>query len=305
MNLGLIGYSKDNGHPFSFSAIINGYNRDNIHLNPVTPINDYLLIQPKVMFGIGNFKVTHVWTQDKVISTAISLYANINTIVEDYIQMVDEVDGLLILRDDMHMDIAAPFLKKGKFVFIDKPLATQSEEIEFFKPYLESGHLMSCSGLRFFPEIVKLKESFNEVSKELKFAYCTTVNNWFNYGIHSIEGLMLITGGDFEYIQYSGNSEVNQYVIMYKSGFYLLVNLVNGYNGGIRSHIYCRTREPIQVYFNDNFNSFRNTMMEFHKQVVTGIPAIPPQQTMAIMKLLMAGAQSYKLNGKKIFLNEE
>lgn len=304
MNLGLIGYSKDNGHPFSFSAIINGYNADYFHLNPVSQINDYLLNQPKEKFGIGNFNVTHVWTQDKDMSKALALYSNINTVVDDYIQMVDQVDGLLILRDDMHMEIAAPFLDKGKFIFIDKPLATQSEEIEFFKPYLDSGHLMSCSGLRFLPEIEILKESFYEISNDLKFAYCTTIDNWFNYGIHSIEGLMLITGSDFEYVQYTGNGEVNQYVVMFQSGFYLLINLVNSYNGGIRSHLYFKTHEPIQVHFNDNFNSFRNTLLEFEKQVTTGVPAIPPQETLSLMKLLKAGTLSYKSNGKKINVYE-
>ncbi len=28
MNLGIIGYNKNNGHPYSFSAIINGYDKN-------------------------------------------------------------------------------------------------------------------------------------------------------------------------------------------------------------------------------------------------------------------------------------
>lgn len=304
MKLGLIGYSKDNGHPFSFSAILNGYNRNYLHLNPVSPINDYLINQPKKKFGIGDLCVTHVWTQDKEMSKAIALYSNIKTVVDEFIEMVEEVDGLLILRDDMHMEIAAPFLEKGKHVFIDKPLSTHCEEIEFFKPYLTSGNLMSCSGLRYFPEIETLIESTFEYTNDLKFAYCTTLDNWFNYGIHSIEGLMLLTGCDFDYIQYLGNGKTNHYLVMFQSGFYLLINLVSGYSGGIRSHLYFKSHEPIQIHYNDNFSSFRNTLLKFEKQVTTGIPAIPPIETLRLMKLLKAGALSRISNGKKIKVHE-
>lgn len=304
MKLGLIGFSKDNGHPFSFSAIINGYNIDYFYLNPISPINDYLINQPKEKFGIGDLCVTHVWTQDKELSKAIALYSNITTIVDDFIEMIDEVDGLLILRDDMHKEIATPFLEKGKFVFIDKPLTTQSEEIEFFKPYIEDGKLMSCSGLRYYSGIETLIDSSYGYSNDLKFAYCTTLDNWFNYGIHSIEGLMPLTGTEFDYVQYIGNGDINQYVVMFHSGFYLLINLVNDYKGGIRSHLYFKSKEQIQIHYNDNLNSFRKTLLKFEKQTITGIPAIPPKETISLMKLLIAGDLSRVKGGKKIKINE-
>lgn len=304
MKLGLIGYSKDNGHPFSFSAIINGYNKHYLHLNPVSPINEYLINQPEKMFGIGDLCVTHVWTQNEELSKAIAKYSNISTVVGEFIEMIDEVDGLLILRDDMHMEIAAPFLEKGKFVFIDKPLSILNEEIEYFKPYLYNGKLMSCSGLRFFPGIETLAHSSFEYSNNFKFAYCTTIDNWFNYGIHSIEGLLPIVGSDFDYVQYIGNEKVNQFLVMFQSGVYLLINLVSEYNGGIRSHLYFKSYEPVEVHYNDNFNSFRNTLIKFEKQISSGVPAIPPRETLSLMRLLKAGELSRISNGKKIKVHE-
>lgn len=303
LKIGLIGYSQDNGHPFSFSAIINGYNKNYFYLNPIIPINDYLGKQSADKFGIGNLQITHVWTQKKEISKAIALYSNIPIVVNDYDEMLVDVDGVLILRDDMHLEIAALFLEQGKFVFIDKPLSIQNDELEIFKPYLENGQLMSCSGLRYFPVINELKNSDYDYSSDLKFAYCTTVDNWFNYGIHSIEGLMSLSGSAFDYVQYIGNKQDNQYMVVFKSGFYLIINSASGYNGGIRSHLYFKSHEPIQVHYNDNFNSFRNTLLKFNQQIITGTPAISPIETLNLMKLLMAGDESRRMKGKKIYLN--
>lgn len=304
MKLGLVAYSDGNGHPFSFSAIINGYNREYFHLNPITPINDYLVNQPDHLFGIGEFEVTHVWSQSRQISNAIAKYSNIPFVVDSYSDMLDEVDGLLILRDDKHYETASAFLQKGKYVFIDKPLTSDTRELEFFIPYLENGQLMSCSGLRYFPKIVELSESEIDYSKELKFGYCTTINNWFSYGIHSIEGLSLITGSDYDYVQYLGNGNDSLYIIMFESGTYLLINTANDFSGGIRSHLYFYKHQPLQVHYNDNFNAFRNTLLKFNEQVTLGKPVIPAKDTIKLMQVLIAGEESKRLNGKKIFLNE-
>lgn len=43
IKVGIIGlHNKDNGHPFSFSAIINGYDKKNFKSSPYKVILDYL-----------------------------------------------------------------------------------------------------------------------------------------------------------------------------------------------------------------------------------------------------------------------
>ena len=62
-----------------------------------------------------NVEVSHVWTQDPVISRKIARSALIPNIVEMPEKMIGEVDGILLARDDAenHLKIAAPFLKAG------------------------------------------------------------------------------------------------------------------------------------------------------------------------------------------------
>jgi hypothetical protein len=305
VRVGVIGYSEGNGHPFSFSSIINGFDQHFFHLNPIKPINDYLIEQPQTSFGVDNWRVTHVWCPDNNMSEAIAKYAKIDHPVSDFKQMVDQVDVVLILRDDLHIEIAGLFLNAGKYVFIDKPLSLNTNDLRFFQPFLESGQLMSCSGLRYLPQIQKLKSEILAKDLNLKFAYCTTADNWENYGIHSLEGLSPIFGYDFSYVQYVSSFSENTFIVKYKSGKSLLINCSKGHSGGIRSHIYSSSEAPIEVHYNDNFNAFRNTLINFNLQIESGNPSITPKETIALMKVLIAGKQSKLTEGAKIQINEE
>ncbi|KYG76253.1 putative dehydrogenase [Roseivirga ehrenbergii] len=295
MNLGVIGYSEGNGHPFSFSAILNGYNQDKLHLNPITPINDYLQLQPSNLFGIGNLRVTHVWTQDLELSNCIAAVGRVEHVVKDFTQMLDAVDGVLILRDDQHTHYAAPFLEKGKYVFVDKPLCSNYKELDYFMPFLEKGLLMSCSGLRYLPRIMELQGS---LTSKIKLSYSNSVNHWMNYGIHTLEGLDPLIGSLPCSVQYIGSDQNRMFRVMYENGSYTLINLSGANYGGIRSHLHLESGEVLSVHFNDNFNAFRNTLVAFNEQIKTGVPAIDPQRTAALLRTMLKGQDSYLDKGK-------
>lgn len=299
--VGIIGYSEGNGHPFSFSAIVNGYNRAYFHLNPIKPINDYLSVQAEDSFGVGDLKVTHVWTESKELSTAIALYATIPNVVDHYLNMIDEVDAVLVLRDDKHKVIAENFLQRGKFVFIDKPLAVTQSELDFFKPYLESGRLMSCSGLRFFPKLTILSKKPD--LGNFKFAYCTTPVSWLNYGIHSLEGLLPILSSPFDYVRFLGEGANQIFKVVLQSGAYIMINVSDNYSGGIRSHVYFQEVPPIEIVYNDNFACFKQTLVVFHEQLKSGSPVIRVKEIIALMQVLMAGEESRSKNGEKISIH--
>ena len=71
IKLGLIGISKGNGHPYSWAAIINGY-EEKLMLDcgfPVIP--DYLSKHKFPEESIKTMTVSHIWTQDINISQHI------------------------------------------------------------------------------------------------------------------------------------------------------------------------------------------------------------------------------------------
>lgn len=137
MKIGIIGVSEGNGHPFSFSAIFNGYS-DNDFANADWPvIHDYLKLRTPEDFGIGDARVTHAWTQDPSITQKLCAASLIETAVAAPEEMMGEVDAVIVARDDYetHFEHAMPFLQAGLPVFIDKPLTVDKEELRQFLPY--------------------------------------------------------------------------------------------------------------------------------------------------------------------------
>ena len=66
---GIIGLEdKGNGHPFSFSSIINGYSESGYKLSNYKLKLDYLKKKKKKDLKIKNVKVTHAWTQNPKIT---------------------------------------------------------------------------------------------------------------------------------------------------------------------------------------------------------------------------------------------
>lgn len=190
IKIGMIGLSEGNGHPYSFSAIFNGYNSKEMQTSDWINIFEYLEKEPKSNFGIKNAKVTHVWTQDIIQSQKISRCSNIPNVCGNYEDMIEEIDAVIIARDDWrsHYPIAKSFLDAGKFVLIDKPLSFDLGELQYFKKYILEGKLVSFSSLRFSPELDNLKKDLHSFG-EIKLIRGITPKSWEKYAIHLLDGI--------------------------------------------------------------------------------------------------------------------
>jgi len=302
-SVGVIGYSEGNGHPYSFSAILNGYEPDKMNESSYSGIARYLSFRKPEEFGIGDWNVTHVWAPDQSMAANIAECTRIKHVVDDYRQMLDRVDVVLILRDDAdsHRDLAAPFLENGIPVFIDKPLCENLEDLAWFRPWLERGKLMSCSGFRYYPGIVnQLNGTLSPGS--ILFSHSVSIINWFRYGIHVLEGITPILGSDIKWVQNTGEPGNHIVRIQYRNGQYAIIQVNTKLGFILRSSFYTGDKHHT-INYDDNFSCFRGILQAFHEQVNTGKPAIPPQETETIIKTLIAAHQSLKNGGKKVKLS--
>ena len=88
LRLGIIGLAtKTNGHPFSYSSIINGYNPKYFPKDDWGGIYNYLQQRHFSEMNIPNVKITHVWTQDKHISSSLAKACFIENIVDESLQV--------------------------------------------------------------------------------------------------------------------------------------------------------------------------------------------------------------------------
>ena len=125
IRLGVIGSSSGNGHPYSWSAIFNGYDKKNMEKCGFPAIPNYLSKQNWPEAQLDSAKVISIWTQDKENSEHIAKSTYINNVSKSLAEMNKSVDAVLLARDDAenHMDIARIFLLSGKPIYIDKPIA--------------------------------------------------------------------------------------------------------------------------------------------------------------------------------------
>lgn len=301
VSVGIVGLSEGNGHPYSFSAIINGYDRGVFAKCGWPGIFDYLESKDSTELGIEGLEVSSVWTQDIDESRKIAAATRIANVCESLEEMCEKVDAVIIARDDWecHFEMALLFLQQGKYVFVDKPLSLNLDELKVLVPYIEDAKLMSCAALRYAAEFDVYRAKCRE--KRPKFISGTIVADWQKYGVHLMDGIF--SGIDF-------NVES-----VFASGDLLKIAVLNC-TDETKININClgTTQKTFNItsYFNDeklscemsdNFTAFKRTLSHFKSMIVEKKIPISPSLTVNIMKTLIAGDISSKEN-RLVHLNE-
>ena len=112
INFGVIGMSEGNGHPYSWAAIFIGFDKSEMEKCPFPAIPEYLSQQKFPGDFLVNYgKVTKVYSQAEVMSKKIAAAAKIETVVNSLESLSDNVDAILLARDDAenHYEMALPF----------------------------------------------------------------------------------------------------------------------------------------------------------------------------------------------------
>ncbi|MEK4244741.1 Gfo/Idh/MocA family oxidoreductase [Psychrobacillus sp. FSL K6-2684] len=289
--IGLLGFSEGNGHPYSFSAIINGFDDEGFKNSGWDVIYNYVKKRDISEFGINNAKVTHIWTQNEELSKNIAISCKIENVVSDYEDMIGKIDGVIIARDDYesHYNLAMPFLESGIKVFIDKPLTLEVEELRFFKKYLLNGQLMSVAGLRFAKELDDVKVKINEFGN-LKVIQSSVIVNWEKYGIHIIDGVLGLLNEQPISIEFV-NSAANLYVVTFKNGLVWTINILEDAPKTFSIEVWGE-KKRCSVEIEDNFSMFRRMLYRFVKLVEEGDVLYDPNNTIRSIALLIAGKTS-------------
>lgn len=196
VNLGIIGMSEGNGHPYSWSAICNGYNPIYMKDCPFPVIPDYLRKKNFPEDTIKEAAVTHIWTQDSHLSTHIASSSNIKNIVTKPEDMIGEVDAILLARDDYehHLTHSEPFIQAGLPIYIDKPIAVKvADALSILNKEISKGQIFTCTPLRYAEEFSVTRKELESLG-EIKSIQATIMKSWEKYAIHVLEPILNILG---------------------------------------------------------------------------------------------------------------
>lgn len=301
-NLGIIGMSPGNGHPYSWAAIFNGYDKEKMAKCPFPVISEYLGEQDSDTMCIEEACVTHIWTQDRKISEDIAGASLIENVVENMVDMIGQVDAVILARDDgeNHLKMAKPFIEEGIPILIDKPLTDNAEDLKKFVRYYEEGRpIMSCSSMRYADSILELKGKIGRIL----IANAVTPKYWRTYGIHLIEGIYALMGGGIESVQNIGYDGEEIVHLHYGDGKHAVLQTFKKIQSGIHFAFYGEMGSEIVTHI-DSFSSFKNMLLDFVGMLKSGKPPFGWNETVEMAKIVIAGALSLEEKGRTVDLKE-
>lgn len=292
LKLGVIGLSPGNGHPYSWSAIFNGYDAAHIEGCGFPVIPRYLEKQNFPEDAIAEAEVTHCWAQDRNIASHLAKAALIPNVVDRFTDMIGKVDGILLARDDAetHLAFSAPFLDAGIPIYIDKPLAlTVADAKQLLALQRYPGQIFSCSALRYAMEF-QLTPAVRERIGQLRQIHATVPKDWNKYAVHVIEPLLLLASerGTVQRTQTWSCEDSTTLAVSYSDGLQVLVSAL----GAIHAPLALRVMGDLgwqDLFFQDTYSAFKKALFEFVQGIIHRDVRIAPDFMLEVVNLIEAG----------------
>lgn len=309
IRLAMLGSTPGNGHPYSWSAIFNGYDREAMTREcPFAGIPVYLNKQPPETIGIPGARVTHICCVGDGGFTAehVAKCSNIPHVVAKPTDVIGHVDAVVIATDLGHEHVARarPFVEAGLPVFIDKPLTDNAADLQVFRDWAAAGKpILSSSSMRYTKEFMPYRISTRELG-ELRFASITTPKSWETYGIHALEGVYPIFGPGFISARNTGTADRNIVHLKHRCGADVIVVASSDMYGSFGCLQLCGTAGKVQLTSGDTYYSFKTQMESFVGYLRTGRHPYPFSETIELMQLVIAGIRSREQGGREVLLSE-
>ena len=302
----MLGMIEGNGHPYSWSAIVNGYDPDQMASCPYPVIAQYLGQQPFDSVRIPGARVTHIWTDDPKDAPKVAAASKIETVVDRPEKVIGKVDAVIIATDDGndHVRRAAPFVEAGLPVLVDKPMAINVPDLKQFMRWQKSGaKIFSTSGMRYMPEMKQVREKSAELG-EVRWITSFTCKSWERYGIHALEAIYPQLGPGFVSAQTNHQEGSDLVHLTHRSGAQVSIAAIHDAYGSFGNvHVY-GTKGHLALSLKDTYTAFREQLVAFVEMLRTGQPPFPFAQTVELMAIIIAGIRSREQNGRTVALRE-
>ena len=304
IRIGIIGMTEGNGHPYSWSAMFNKYDRETMTTQcPFPVIPEYLNNEDFDTIGIPGAKITAIYCNDRKDAEHVAKCSLIPEVVDVPEDMIGKVDAVIIATDigSEHVERAGIFIEAGIPLFIDKPLCDNLQDLEFFKNAIANGaKITSSSSMRYCKELQPYcNGNFHEVGSPRLITF-TMPKKWETYGIHALEAVFALTGPGFISIRNTGSDRRNIVHMKHKNGFDVIISNIYDCCGAPLT--IQGTSRTVQINIQDSYYAFRTQLVKFVEFLRTGVEPVPFAHTEELMKLVIGGIESRAENGMEIVI---
>lgn len=303
----MLGMVDGNGHPYSWSAIINGrYDAEVMAECGYPVIPQYLGAQPPGALGIAGAEVTHVWCDNPADAVKVGQAAHIPFIVDRPDDVIGDVDAVIVATDigHEHVERCQPFIDAGLPVFIDKPMTDNVEGLRQFVAWHGAGKpLMSTSAMRYGREFRALDGRLGEVG-DVRLITVSMAKSWERYGIHALEAVYpMLPAGGYTSVSHRGDDACNLMHVTHESGVSVQLNVISDLYGAFgHVHVF-GTKGALETKFQDTFFAFKSQLAAYVDYLRTGESAVPFSETVEQMKIIIAGLESRQRGGDVVRLD--
>ena len=306
ITLAMAGMKPPNYHPYSWSAILNGYDPGEMAKCPAPRIPTYLGCEPTQNFPIPGVRVTHIYTDDPAYALHVSKAALIPHVVARPEDLIGRVDAVLIPTDvgHEHVERCRPFVEAELPIFVDKPLVDNEADLQLFSRWVREGRaIMSSSCLRYCKEFMPYRASIHNLGR-VAFATITMSQRWEQYGIHALEGIYPIFGSGFLSAQNLGTTEQNVVHYKHRCGTDIVVAVTRDMEGADGVLQLCGSLGTVHAQFSDYFYAFKAQLEAFISYLRTGVRPFPFGETEELMKMVIGADLSLREGRREVQLDE-
>ncbi|WP_246440098.1 Gfo/Idh/MocA family protein [Rhabdobacter roseus] len=298
--------SPGNAHPYSWSAIINGYfDAEEIRRIGYPAVATYLEANRDTL-GLPQARVTHVWAQEPEVAESIAQSTRIDYVVEQLEDLVGQVDAVILGRDDPenHVAMARPFLEAGVPIFVDKPLAITKPDLAYFAEQVAQGKfLMSCSSMRYANECRTAKTELAALGK-IELVTAVGKKDWNKYGVHLLEAIFALLDDPTPVsVRHVGQPTKDIVHLELAGGVQVVVSLFMDIAPTFQLSVFGQQGWRL-VEIKNSYSMFRDNIIEFIRSVEEGQSRLDFQKTSAIIRTVIGAKESLEQGGVVVDLTQ-
>ena len=312
LNFGMVGMNQGNGHPFSFTAVFNGFDEKALEEKCDFPIiRKYLKEHHANKEFIPTARVSHIWTQNPDDSRRVAAVSRIPNVAASLEQLAEECDGIIFARDDMvnHFSMAKDLFKTGKPIYMDKMLCATPDELRALLDIMGDNYpLLTASSFKFAPNVAEAAEFMKSHSPMTAQGISPCI--WVRYAPHLLDALFQICGRDVLWVQNTGFDSRDIVTVTFSNELQAVLQIFDGIclPMGLTFHFHTPEKAYAIPYTDETlysyFHSIANMMIAFTEMAEKGTRPVPLKDTILLNRVVLAGIASREKGGTRIDMDK-